>query len=294
MIATEYAKYAEVASLVGVPAELFVWDPDALDGIAGTISAFLRNVSPGIQEAESAAGQYTAATRGAEGGAFDQHWQAIAAGGDSGDLHTMAGWAAGLVSLGAIAIKIAQTGVLTQLAWCAPQLAASIAAGPASALNAIRAIATARATIGAIVRQLTDRLDRSIAPKLRQVSELLRRLGRQFDPRTALNGGHRLRPADGPGHLPDTPGAVTKHVPLPESRSSHFGADQMYMGRRSDAQKAARFHKEQAAFWDREADKLASIDPGDPNVAGLRAAAQRQRGLADNRIVEADVFGDED
>ncbi|MFC7723174.1 hypothetical protein [Nonomuraea recticatena] len=202
MIHPEYAKYAEVASLVGVPAELFVWDPEALEGLARTINTYLHDANPGMQEAESAAGQYTAATSGGEGDAFDQHWQAIAAGGDSGDLSTTAGWTAGLLSLGAIAIKIAQTSVVTQLAWCAPQLAASVAAGPAGALNAARAIATARATIGAIVRKLTDRLERLIAPKLRQAGELFRRLGRQFDPRAALNGGHRLVPADGPIHLP--------------------------------------------------------------------------------------------
>ncbi|GAA2702279.1 hypothetical protein [Nonomuraea recticatena] len=204
-IPSEFAAYAEVAALVGVPADLFVWDPDALDRLAGTISAFRRDVNPGMQEVESAAGQYTMATHGAEGDAFDQHWQAIAAGGDSGDVPTIASWAAGLLSLGAIAIKIAQTAVVTQLAWCAPQLAASAAAGPAGVLNATRAIATARATIGAIVRELTDRLDRLIAPKLHQAGELFRRLGRQFDPRTALNGGHRLVPADGPTRLSGTP-----------------------------------------------------------------------------------------
>jgi hypothetical protein len=209
VIPPEYAKYAEVASLMGVPAELFVWNPDALEGMAETINAFRRDVSPGMQEAESAAGQYAAASSGSEGDAFDQHWQAIAAGGDSGDLSTIAGWAASLLSLGAIAIKIAQTAVVTQLAWCAPQVAASVAAGPAGALNAARAIATARATIGAIVRKLTDRLDRLIAPKLHQAGELFRRLGRQFDPHTAL-AGHRLSPAGGPAHLPDTPFTSTK------------------------------------------------------------------------------------
>ncbi|GAA2699241.1 hypothetical protein [Nonomuraea recticatena] len=176
MAVTLHQEVAWLASVTGAAA-VFLWNEDALagpNGVATHLHTFLNQAAPGAHETNAAAARYATATSGAESKAFAQHLNTLTTntaaspaaspatspetstgsepgtgtgsgdtGGSADPLQIAAGVTV-LLGLASGGIVLYKTGVLARLAWCAQQMAASAAAGPAGALTAAQAIATTR------------------------------------------------------------------------------------------------------------------------------------------------------